>query len=531
MARSDLSAQQESPIRMAEVLAALSLATDLGTGKPMGHALRACYIGLELARTLRLTPAAQAELYYGFLLMHSGCSVLSAGLAPLIHGDELAAIADVTLRDDSNPLEMLAWLNRHVAPDAPLLTRAQHIVEAMRQSRNAPDQMRGACEVAARVAHRLGMPPGVEVAVHYYLERWNGKGPHGLQGKAIPQNARLLHAALKIEAFYTAHGRHAAEQWARAQAGKLFDPQVIEIFGALAQRADLWETLAQPDLWDVVLACEPDSPYRYLAETKLDDVALAVADFVDLKSPRSLGHSRETARIAERIARRMRLPPREIKVIRRAALVHDLGLVALPAHIARNQDTLSASDQERLRLHPYYTERVLMRVPALAPVAALAGMSHERLDGTGYHRGLSGHELPTGACILALADEFQERMQVNPDQPAPDAQAVLQALQPEVGTRFASDCFAALAQALDLPGFAPASAQAPHRRTWPVGLTDREVEVLRVLATGAGNRQMAQTLVISEKTVARHLENIYNKIGISSRAAAVFFAMEHELIP
>jgi HD-GYP domain-containing protein (c-di-GMP phosphodiesterase class II)/DNA-binding CsgD family transcriptional regulator len=261
-------------------------------------------------------------------------------------------------------------------------------------------------------------------------------------------------------------------------------------------------------------------------EAKLDDVALAVADFVDLKSPLTVGHSRETARIAEGMARRMGLPHTEVADIRRAALVHDLGLAALPGHILRSQGSLSAGDQERLRLHPYYTERILARVPALAGAAAIAGKHHERLNGTGYYRGLSGSELSKAACIVALADEFQARMQAEPGRPVPDAKAVLRAMQPEVATLFAPDCFAALAQEFDL-----AVTTSPRKRTWPAGLTDREVEVLCLLATGASNREMARALVVTEKTVAHHLEHIYNKIGISSRAAAVFFAMEHELIP
>ncbi len=366
MVRHSPSQRLDNPIRLAEVLAALSLATDLGTGKPMGHALRACYIGMELAHALLVPTVEQAELFYSFLLMHSGCTVVSLGLTPVIQGDELAAIADATLRDDTNPLDMLEWLWRNIAPDAPLLIRVRHIINATRPSQDDADPLRGACEVAAQVAQRLGMPPGVQDAVHYYLERWDGKGPHGLQGNKIPLSARLLHAGLKIEAFYSARGRHAAEMWVLAQKGKTFDPQVVEVFGAVAKQPELWRTLAKQDLWNVVLDREPDSPYQYIEEAKLDEVVVAVADFVGLKSPFTVSHSRETARIAEAIAHRMALPLSEIVDIRRAALVHDLGLVALPGHILRNQGPLSEGDQERLRLHPYYTERILARVPALA---------------------------------------------------------------------------------------------------------------------------------------------------------------------
>lgn len=518
------SASPHSPIRLAEVLAAFSLATDLGTGKTTGHAVRACYLGMQMARELRLSTAEQAELYYSFLLMHSGCSALSLALTPLIQGDDLAAIADITLRDDTNLLEMLNWLRRNVSPGEPLPARLLNLMKALLAGPNAVE-VQGVCEVAVRVAQRLGMPPGVQTAVQYYLERWDGKGPFGLRGETIPLKARLLHLALMMEACHTAFGRQEAEALARERTGTMFDPEVVDVFVSIARRSELWEILSRPDPWEIVLDLEPNSPYRYIDETKLDDVALAAADFVDLKSPTTVTHSRETAAIAEAIARRMGLPNDDITTLRRAALVHDLGHVALPSHILLRHDHLSEADQEKLRLHPYYTERILARVPALASVAAIAGMHHERLNGTGYYRGLSGNQLPISACILALADDFQDRLQAIPNRADLDPKAVLKEMQPDVGPLFSAECFAALVQ--EQGGAAP---KRPRRRDWPAGLTEREVEVLRYVARGASNRQIAQELVVSEKTVAHHLEHIYNKIGVSSRAAAVFFAMEHDLI-
>jgi HD-GYP domain-containing protein (c-di-GMP phosphodiesterase class II)/DNA-binding CsgD family transcriptional regulator len=506
---------------MAEVLATFSLATDLGAGKSMGHALRACYLGMAMASELRLSTSEQAELYYSFLLMHSGCTAASLALTPVIKGDELAALADITLRDDSNLIEMFDWMRRNVSPDASFLTRSLNFLRALLHNPDDGDT-RGVCEVAVRVAQRLDMPEGVQNAVRHYLERWDGKGPFSLEGSAIPLNARLLHMALVAEACNTVHGHGVAESIALKQKGRMFDPQVVDVFLSIAKKSGLWETLARQDLREVTLDLEPDSPYRYINEAKLDDIALATADFVDLKSPFTVNHSRETARFAEGMARRMSLPDSDIITVRRAALVHDLGHVALPGHILIPQSVLSEVDKEKLRLHPYYTERILSRVPALASVAAIAGMHHERMNGTGYYRGLSGNELPVSACILALADDFQDRLQTHPNHDPAD---ILKAMQPDVGSLFSPECFAALAEELGV------ATPKPQRREWPAGLTDREVEVLRQVVKGDTNRQIAQELVISERTVAHHLEHIYDKIGISSRAAAVFFAMEHELIP
>lgn len=525
MARYTSSEPLHIPIRMAEVLAAFSLATDLGTGKSMGHAIRACYLGMKVAKVLRLTAKEHVELYYSFLLMHSGCTVLSLGLGPSIRGDELAAIGDITLLDDTNPLEMLAWLRRNVAPGKPLPTRAFNIINMLLHMQRAEDYLRGACEVAVQVAQRLDMPKGVQEAVRYYQERWDGKGPYHLKGNDIPLSARILQLALKIEAAHTARGRHEAEVMGQERRGRIFDPQIADAFLEVAKHTNVWETLEKRDLWEEVLGMEPDSPYRNMDESKLDVVALAAADFVDLKSPFTGSHSRETARIAEGIARRMGLSRFEVTDIRRAGLVHDLGHIALPQHILLPQGPLSEADEEKLRLHPYYTERILARVPTLRAVAAIAGKHHERLNGTGYYRGLSGNELPLSACILALADEYQEHSQAMPGQSAPEPKDILEGMQPEVGILFSPECFEALVQELGA-----AAARPPRRREWPAGLTDREVEILRLLARGSSNRQIAQELVISDKTVAHHLQHIYHKIGISSRAAAVFFAMEHELI-
>ena len=279
------------------------------------------------------------------------------------------------------------------------------------------------------------------------------------------------------------------------------------------------------DPWEVVLDLEPDTSQRYIDETRLDDVALVAADYVDLKSPFTVGHSRDTATFAEGIARQMGLPRSEVTTIRRAALVHDLGHIALPGNLLSLQRALAVVEQDRLRLHPYYSERILSRVPALASVAAIAGMHHERMNGTGYYRGLSGDELPVGACVLALADEFQEHLHASQSLVF-DPKAVLEAMQPDAGTLFSPECFAALAQEIGVA--APQTHQ--RRQEWPAGLTDREVEVLRQVVKGDTNRQIALELVISERTVAHHLEHIYDKIGVSSRAAAVFFAMEHGLI-
>jgi HD-GYP domain-containing protein (c-di-GMP phosphodiesterase class II) len=328
-----------------------------------------------------------------------------------------------------------------------------------------------------------------------------------------------------LEPFIRLRGPAVAEQFAVAHKGKTFDPDVVKAFQTIVRLPDVEQVLKKEDLWDVVLDMEPDSPYRSMPEKSLDEIALAFADSLDLKSPVTLFHSRETARLAGLIAGRLGLPPQQSTNIRRAALVHDLGQLAVPSAILMKTAPLNEAERERLQLHPYYTERILSRVSAMREIAIMAGAHHERLDGGGYFRGLSGNQISIGARILAVADEFDECSRLKPAHPNLEPQEALRAMQSEKGTLLDPACMDALAQELGVG----ARTKRVHRQ-FPAGLTEREVEVLGWLAKGASNHQIAEALVISEKTAGHHLEHKYNKIGISSRAAAVFFAVENELI-
>ena len=514
------------PIRLAEVLAAFSLATDLGMSQSMGHVIRAGYIGMRLAHELRLSVQEQAELYYSILLMHSGCTAGSSLMANLIRADEWEAGRDLSRRDPTNLLEIVDWLARNVAPGAPLPARVAHIIEALVRAPHARREgERTACEVGARVAHRLGLATGIEETLLQVYEQWDGSGPNSLQGHQIRVCARIVNLSSMLETFFDAGGRARAEALALKLKGKVFDPYVVEAFMTTARDARFWEALTGDSLREAVLDMEPDTPHRFISEARFDDVVLAFADFADVKSVATVGHSQETARIAEAIARRMELSSPEVILIRRAALLHDLGNAAVGSHILDKEGPLTPVEQERMRLHPYYTERILSTVSALRPLAAIAGAHHEWMNGQGYYRGLSGNALPVGARILAVADTFQDFMGESPGRPALAPEEALRAMLPKVGPHLSPDCFAALTEALDV-----ASPKPRVHRERPAGLSEREIEVLRLVAKGLTNRQIAQSLHLSEKTVGHHLEHIFNKIGVSTRGAAVYFGLEHGLL-
>jgi putative nucleotidyltransferase with HDIG domain len=272
-----------------------------------------------------------------------------------------------------------------------------------------------------------------------------------------------------------------------------------------------------------VLAAEPQ-PVCRVPRTRLDDVAGVFADMVDLLTPFTLGHSAGVAELAGAAAGHLRLPDDTVDLVRRAALLHDLGRVAVSSHVWETPRALTATQREQVRLHPYHTERILARSAILQPLARIAGMHHERQDGSGYHHGAAGAQLPVEARLLAVADAYQAMTQDRPYRAAlapPAAAAEVEAAARS--GRFDPECTRAVVEA--------AGQRAAHTRgAWPEGLSEREVEVLRLLARGLSNRQIATALVISPRTAEHHVQHIYAKIGTSTRAAAAMFAMEHGLL-
>jgi HD-GYP domain-containing protein (c-di-GMP phosphodiesterase class II) len=271
-----------------------------------------------------------------------------------------------------------------------------------------------------------------------------------------------------------------------------------------------------------VLAAEPE-PVSAIESKTLDGLLTAFADFADLKSPWIRGHSRRVASLAEEAGRRGGLDDDACDGLRRAGLVHDLGRVAVENGIWDKPGPLSTAEWERVRLHPYYTERILARCSALAPLVEPASSHHERLDGSGYHRSIPAEALSRADRILAAADVFAALTADRPHRPAFTEDSAVHTLEAEVESNLDADAVACVLAAAGQRAARPPPA-------WPADLTDREVEVLRLIAHGRSNREVAEQLFISPKTVGRHVENLYAKINVSSRAAAALFAMEHRLL-
>jgi len=508
-------------VRLAELLGVLSLAADLGMGQPMEHVLRQCLISMRLAQQLGLAEADREVVYYASLLAWVGCHVDAYEQAKWF-GDDTALKTDFRHADFGAAAARPLFMLRHLGTGRPVTERARLGMTFLGDGRRAAEAMLENHWLAAdRLAERLGLPQRVRDSVEQTFERWDGKGvPKGAKGEEILVTSRLVALADVVEVFHRAGGTGAAVTVARQRRGTQFDPQVVDVF--IGQAAALFAGLDHASSWDAVIGAEPSLGVR-LAEADVDAALEAIADFADVKSPYTIGHSRGVADLAGEAARVLGLGEAAATLVRRAGLVHDLGRLGVPNTIWDKTGPLSHAETERVRLHPYLTERMLVCSPALAPLAAVAVQHHERLDGSGYPRGLSGGALSPEGRVLAAADFYHSRTEPRPHRPACPAAEAAARLQAEARAgRIDSGAAAAVLSAAGHP--------ATRRPARPADLTGREIEVLQLLARGLSNREIAERLVISRKTAGHHVEHIYAKTGTTNRALASLFAANHGLI-
>lgn len=509
------------PIRAAELTIALSLATDLGTGQPMEHGLRTCWLSLATAEAMGLNAPTRRCVYYVALLRFVGCTSDASETAALAGGDDLsfnAAMAPMLLADSG---EGMRYFVRHLGEGLPVHRRVGLVARALSDPGMEQRSLTGHCEVASRLASRLGMPEAVRHALGHAYERWDGKGhPGGLAGEEVPVAVRVVAPARDAEMWQRQHGWAAAAEVLARRRGRSCDPDVIDVLLANGER---WLAELSEDVCAAVLDAEPEPALTFTADD-LDAALAAIADFVDLKSPFLRGHSAGVAALAVGAARAAGWSDSEATELGRVALVHDVGRVGIANGIWDRRGPLSADQWERVRLHTYLTERVLRRCPPLDVFADVAARHHERADGSGYHRGASGDQLQLSVRLLAAADAFHAMREARPHRPALESNEAARQLLDAVdaGTLARPEVDAVLAAAGEV--------SRPANVARPAGLTEREVDVLRLIARGRSNKVAAATLGISPKTVGHHVEHIYAKANVATRAGATLFAMEHGLL-
>jgi HD-GYP domain-containing protein (c-di-GMP phosphodiesterase class II) len=506
-------------VRSAEVIAALCLATDLGMGFPFEHGLHSTLIASRVAERLGVDPATATGTYYACLLSHSGCTT-DAHVTAEVFGGSLTTHFNPVMYGSRR--EVMGGLLRALPPpeSAEPVRTLQAARRLPRMARSARPQFTAMCEVAQLLADGVGLPPSVQDLLAHLFERWDGKGPLGrAKGEDIPLPMRIVHVAVDAALQRLLGGAEQAARVIRDRAGRAFDPGVAACLSDNAR--EILALDAEVSVWEEVLAREP-TPHLTLEGMGIDRALTAMGRFTDLISPYLSGHSIGVADFAAGAAQRCRLDEVGEVAVRRAALVHDLGRVAIGARVWQKPEPLTADEWEQVRLHPYHTERVLARSSFLSELGRLAGAHHERLDGSGYHRGSAGAELSLPARLIAAADAYHAMSEPRPHrEPLTPEQAANELARAASAGRFDPDAVTAVVEA--------AGQRAP-RINRPAGLTEREAEVVGMLARGLQTKQVARALRISIKTADRHVQNAYGKIGVSTRAAATLFAMEHGLI-
>ncbi|MFN2568908.1 MAG: HD domain-containing phosphohydrolase, partial [Candidatus Dormibacteria bacterium] len=484
------------------------------------HVLRSWVIAARLGDHLGLEPGDRGALYYAATLAWVGCVADTPELAAWF-GDDIAFRADSRLGDLAG-LPMLRFMLGHVGVGSPALHRIRLGAGLLATGGKAVERvLLSHCLTTARMAERFGLGAEVCGPLQQVFTRWDGKGvPGDVGGEAIAFPMRLLHLADVVEVYHRTGGPESALKTARARRGTQFDPAVVDGFCGVAP-----DVLGDPSTeidWDAFIGGEP-ALQRRLTEHELDAAIEAMADFTDLRSPSRAGHSRGVGDLVARAAADTGLPPVDVVAAHRAALLHDVGLHGLPATILEKPGPLSSSEWERMRMHTYYTERMLARPVALARLGAVASLTHERCDGSGYHRGLAGPAIPVAGRLLAAACAYRAMIEPRPYRPAMTAKQATAELRADVR---AGRLDPAAVDAV----LAAAGQSRGKRLSGPAGLTPREIEVLMLIARGASTRQVAGRLAITPKTAETHIERIYSKTGASTRSTATLFAMQYGLL-
>lgn len=514
------------PLRLGEFVATLALAQDNAFGQPLESQLRSCLLASWMSEHAGLSREMRDTVYWAALLRYIGCTGHAHEVAT-VFGDEIAIRAQTLVHDAANPAEVMRDVVAFATAGHPPEAHGK-IVESLHAGVHEwiAVNFSSGCEVGDMLARRLAFDDTVREALRFTFERWNGKGfPSGASGEAIPLPMRVVHLSHDMEAIARLFSPASAIEAARERRDRTYDPALADLFVAHGGR---WlDRLVKRDPWDAVLELEP-KPRRTLAGADLDNALEVAADFIDLKSPYMGGHSRRCAKLAAEAAARIGHGEGEVRMLRRAALLHDFGTTAIPNSIWDKPGKLTRSEFDRVERHTMLTEQMLRRSPALALLAPVASAHHEKADASGYHKRMRNDASGSAVCVLAAADVYVGLTTERADRPAfspEQAAAELRALASS-GV-LDSRATQAVLQAAGHDAPKPARATRVPR---PGGLSDREAEVLQLAAKGLTTRQIAERLFISPKTADHHIQHAYTKIGVSTRAAAALWAMQNEIV-
>jgi DNA-binding CsgD family transcriptional regulator len=501
-------------------MACLAAACELAMGQDADHALQTCVVSMRVAHAWGLAGSEARNVYYQALLRFVGCNA-DTGVMASIAGDVLELRRVMAPLDAAAAPQVIAALVRRIrathSEDSAIATALAVLRGLARAGEFPRDIFPGHCEVAQRLGRRLGFDERFLAGLGQLYARWDGKGIPAVDGEAILPAVRVVILAHELVLHFRARGYAHAAQVVRERSGSQLDPELARL--VLAQGPALLEDL--PTRWQAILDLEP-VPHDTLEGPALERALVVLADYADIQSRWVLGHARRVADLAVDAARQLGLDAAAQQVLRCAALVHDIGRVGISTDVWDRPGALSHGEWDRVRLHSRHTAQILGRAPGLAPLAELACGAHERMDGSGYARSLSGTALPIEARVLAAADVVAALGEARPHRPPHDGAAIERIVADEVTSgRLDREASAAVLSVVGARLRAP-----PPPRALPAGLGEREAQVLRELAAGRTNKEIARRLGVSPKTVGHQVQAVYRKTGVHTRAGATLFAVE-----
>ena len=444
----------EGHIRLSEVIAALSYALDITEGQPQGHAVRSCIIGLRIADALQLSEERKAALFYALLLKDLGCSSNAAMTCSLFQADDRTVKRDFKLVDWTNLTATASFSLRHVMPGKSIFKRLFKVLEMARRSEDTSRELiKVRCERGADIARMIGFPEATSKAILDLDEHFDGTGhPLGLKGNEISLEGQICSLAQTMEVFIASDGVDAARTIAKERSNRWFNPELVKAFLGAAKYSSFKQTIADPEPRRVLQELEPADHVREADGDTIDRVAMGFAQVIDAKSPWTRKHSEGVADIAVGLASTMGLQEGKQHELRRAGLLHDIGKLGVSNMILDKPAKLTDAEYDQMKRHVRHTQEILERVSCFHGFADYASAHHERLDGSGYHRGLSGDAIPVEARILAVADVCEAMTADRPYRSGMSAEQVIETVSNESGTSFCPDVVAALRKYQDETG-------------------------------------------------------------------------------
>jgi HD-GYP domain-containing protein (c-di-GMP phosphodiesterase class II) len=509
-------------MRLAELLGRLSLAFDIANDFQHGKAVRSVVLAVELGALAGASDEELHDTFWVVLLAGLGCTGFAHDEGLVGAGDDRSVRRAFATSDIDDPIGTVLGAIRGVAPTASLGRRVNALVRLFGDRTLMTRFAHAMCETSIRLAAITGAGPRILAALNALCERWDGRGlPARLEGEALALPIRLQHIGHVAEVVHHRGGRAAAVAVVRRRAGRHFDPTLAAVF--IKEQKALFTAIEDPLIFDRFLALERQ-PVAWADERAIENVARVLGIFADLKCPTFVGHSTGVAALAERAAGHLGLGVEEMRTLRCAAFLHDIGRVSVPNTIWNRPGPLAWEEWERVRMHSYYTERVLAPITTLGTIAEIAATAHERIDASGYFQHRGARSLPQLSRLLAAADVAFAMSEDRPHRPALDSTCVTRELLVEANKgRLDARSVDAVLASLGIGARVP-PLPSLH------GLSEREIQVLRLLAWGKTNKEIGKVLGISPRTVQIHVAHCYDKLGVSSRAGAAIWLVENDLV-